>query len=140
MSEQDEFDKKKNFNESRIISATMEEDTDFLDRYENLDDEDHEGDADAATNFTKPKDDPEIMDFINEVDMKMKGKFNNKSVHDSNTATNLEFENKKSLDQIKIKEEEVVARPELVSQPAPVLPGLTLLPPTNVNEEPINAQ
>ena len=74
MSEQDEFDKKNNFNESRIISATMEEDTDFLDRYENLDDEDHEGDA--ATNFTKPKDDPEIMDFINEVEKKTMEKFN----------------------------------------------------------------
>ena len=52
----------------------MEEDTDFLDRYENLDDEDHEGDA--ATNFTKPKDDPEIMDFINEVEKKTMEKFN----------------------------------------------------------------
>ena len=74
MSEQDELDKKNNFNESRIISATMEEDTDFLDRYENLDDEDHEGDA--ATNFTKPKNDPEIMDFINEVEKKTMEKFN----------------------------------------------------------------
>ena len=73
MSEQDDFDKKNNFNESRIISATMEEDTDFLDRYENLDDED---DADAATNFTKPKDDPEIMDYINEVEKKTMEKFN----------------------------------------------------------------
>ena len=76
MSEQDDFDKKNHFNESRIISATMEEDTDFLDRYENLDDEDHEGDADAATNFTKPKDDPEIMDYINEVEKKTMEKFN----------------------------------------------------------------
>ena len=74
MSEQDKFDNKNNFNESRIISATMEEETDFLDRYENLEDEDHEGDA--ATNFTKPKDDPEIMDFINEVENKTMEKFN----------------------------------------------------------------
>ena len=71
----------------------MEEDTDFLDRYENLDDEDHEGNA--ATNFTKRKDDPEIMDFINEVEMKTKEKFKKSSAHhDSNTAMNLEFENK----------------------------------------------
>ena len=76
MSEQDDFDKKNHFNESRIISATMEEDTDFLDRYENLDDEDNEDDADAATNFTKPKDDPEIMDYINEVEKKTMEKFN----------------------------------------------------------------
>ena len=94
----------------------------------------------AVVNYEKPKDDPEIMDFINEVEMKTKEKFKKSSAHhDSNTAMNLEFENKEGIKTTK--DEEVVARPELVSKPAPpVLPGLTLLPPTFANEEPINTQ
>ena len=94
----------------------------------------------AVVNYEKPKDDPEIMDFINEVEMKTKEKFKkSSSYHDSNTVMNLEFENKEGIKTTK--DEEVVARPALVSKPAPpVLPGLTLLPPTFANEEPINTQ
>ena len=46
-------DKKSNFNESRIISATMEEETDFLDRYENFDEDDV---ADSMDTISVPND------------------------------------------------------------------------------------